>query len=206
LILLAAWILTFVVGYALLGAPGYWWYMLPVLFGLQVFAALGLGFLLQRPQRSLRIVGFILTVLFVGISLRSAITSVEANKGDRRAATYRAVAAWLEENTTPDSSVAFVEIGYLGYYSNRHIVDLAGLTAPNLTENASRFDLAANFWITTPDYFLYTAAFDWLIGDIVRDPCFVEAYRLAAELPSHFGAPLLIYQRVGPTATASCAA
>ena len=34
---------------------------------------------------------------------------------------------WIEKNTPEDAQVAAVEIGYIGYYSNRRIVDPHGL-------------------------------------------------------------------------------
>jgi hypothetical protein len=42
------------------------------------------------------------------------------------------VAKWIEKNTDPDAVIAAHDIGALGYYSTRFIVDLAGLITPDV--------------------------------------------------------------------------
>jgi hypothetical protein len=43
-----------------------------------------------------------------------------------------AVARWLAENTAPDDLVAAHDIGAIGYYAGRPILDLAGLISPEV--------------------------------------------------------------------------
>ncbi len=43
-----------------------------------------------------------------------------------------AVAGWLAENTELDDLIAAHDIGALGYFSNRTLVDLAGLISPEV--------------------------------------------------------------------------
>lgn len=43
-----------------------------------------------------------------------------------------AMALWIEENTDPDMLIAAHDIGALGYYGNREIIDLAGLISPEI--------------------------------------------------------------------------
>lgn len=198
LLLLAAWVTLFLLGYGYLQAPAYWWYMLPLLFALWLFAGVGLAVLAHQPGRGWRWVGVALTLFFLGVTLQRGVESLQRGQGDVRAETYLATAAWLRENTPPGSTVAFVEIGYLGYYTDNRIVDLVGLIEPAFTANGARLDLASNFWQAQPDYLLYHPAFDWLLAAIVEDGRFRSQYRLAAQLPSHLGSPLHVYERVAP--------
>jgi hypothetical protein len=55
---------------------------------------------------------------------------------------------WLRENTPERSSIATPEIGTLGYFSQRRIVDLAGLVTPQMVpylERETPADAIANF-------------------------------------------------------------
>ncbi|MGB0389847.1 MAG: hypothetical protein ACPGWR_33920, partial [Ardenticatenaceae bacterium] len=98
-------------------------------------------------------------------------------------------------NTPRRSTVAFVEIGYLGYFSQNRIIDLVGLVDPAFRDNGANLDLASNFWQAEPEYFLYAPDFNWLLGPIVEDERFPQKYRVVTEIPSHFSTPLMIYQK-----------
>jgi hypothetical protein len=43
-----------------------------------------------------------------------------------------ATAHWIAENTSSTDLIAVHDIGAVGYYSNRNIVDLAGLVSPEI--------------------------------------------------------------------------
>ncbi len=195
LTLIVAWVALFLVGYTLLQAPPYWWYMLPVLFGIQLLATLGwIGIGRWSPPR-LRALLLVALVTYLSVVGYRSVNGVRTLQGDKRADSYKSLVAWV--NQTPENStVAFVEIGYLGYFSERPIIDLVGLTDPRLTEHGATLDLATNFRQTTPDYFVYVEDFDWLLGAIVREPEFARHYRLEAELPSHLSHPFQIYKYV----------
>ncbi|MFH1632540.1 MAG: hypothetical protein ABIG63_00815, partial [Chloroflexota bacterium] len=51
---------------------------------------------------------------------------------DARLGIYRAVGEWLDANTPPDASVGALEVGIIGYYSHRSMVDFAGLIQPEV--------------------------------------------------------------------------
>lgn len=196
LLLIALWTFVFLAGYALIGAPGYWWYIIPVIFALQPFMGLGLLFFLHHRNLSLKRIGIALTLFVLVVTLRIGIVSTQAYSGDKRAETYMGAAKWLKANTPYRSTVAFIEIGYLGYFSDNRIIDLVGLIDPAFTENGATLNLASNFWQAEPDYFLYSPDFNWLLGPIVQDERFEEQYQVVESLPSHFTTPLFVYQRV----------
>ena len=43
---------------------------------------------------------------------------------------YRRGAEWIKAHSEPNASIAYVEIGVIGYYSERPILDLMGLVTP----------------------------------------------------------------------------
>ncbi len=53
---------------------------------------------------------------------------------DPRYSIYRAAGEWLAENTPPDASVGALEVGIIGYYAKRSMIDFAGLIQPAVTD------------------------------------------------------------------------
>lgn len=197
LLVFAAWCMVFIAGYIWLRAPGYQWYVLPVLCALQIFAALGLAWLSGARPAWLRAAGAILALVFLAVNVAYAVTATGAPADEPRAVPYRAVAQWLRENTPPHSTVAYVEIGYLGYFTDNRVIDLLGLTEPRFIENASKLDVQSNFWLAEPDYLVHTPAFDWLFGDLVQQARFKERYRPAFTVPGFDEQPLTVYAHTG---------
>ena len=195
LLLLGLWTVVFLAGYTYLNAPGYWWYMMPVFFTLYIFALLGILFFLEQPRRWMQITGLVVALFYLSVTLKISVQNAYQKEVDPRASTYLAVAEWLNSNTPLNSTVAFVEIGYLGYFTENRIIDLVGLIDPAYRDNGVHLNLASNFWQAEPDYFLYVPDFDWLLASIVEDERFPQRYRIVTEVPSHFSTPLMIYQK-----------
>jgi hypothetical protein len=42
------------------------------------------------------------------------------------------IASWLRDNTPPDALIAVHDIGAVGYFANRPLLDLAGLVTPEV--------------------------------------------------------------------------
>jgi hypothetical protein len=198
LLLLAAWCGVFIAGYAWLQAPGYGWYVLPVLCALQVFGALGLAWLAGARRTWLRALGVVLALVFLAVNVHYAVIVTREPGLEPRAVPYRAIARWLRENTPPGSTVACVEIGYLGYYTDNHVIDLLGLTEPRFVANATKLDLESNFWLAEPDYLVYTAGFAWQFGGLVDQVRFKERYQAVLTSPGVGPEPLVVYARTAP--------
>lgn len=91
------------------------------------------------------------------------------------------VARWLEENTDPDDLIAAHDIGAIGYFAPRPLLDLAGLISPEvvpyLDDPGAMADYVrqsnANYLITAPGWTyapltdnttpLYTTNYDWTV-------------------------------------------
>jgi hypothetical protein len=61
---------------------------------------------------------------------------------------YRAVGQWLDANLPPDASVGALEVGIIGYFAHRPMVDFAGLIQPEVAgqlNNGATYDDAALF-------------------------------------------------------------
>lgn len=200
------WILLYIVGYTVLDVAAYWWYQLPILFVLQIIVALGLiAFQDYATQLGgkLKLLSYvfptILAVVVVSLLAHPRVAAVLSYAGDPRASSYLALAEWFNENTEPSQSVAYVEIGYLGYYTDNRIIDLLGLVTPSITPYIAKGDFAQGFWAYQPDYFVYLPDFDWALSEIHNDIRFEQYYRAVATLSGPREADFVVYERVNFT-------
>jgi hypothetical protein len=172
-LLFLAWPLLYFLAYSALGVSRYYWYYAPLLPGF--IAAVGLGIaaagaglragLRTRPGARLpaweRWGAFVLLgLLFLSQAQSLAELRVQA---DRRYPIYRAVGEWLESNTLPGDRVGALEVGIIGYYARRPMVDFAGLIQPEIAARlgeGSNYEDAALWAVENyqPEYLVLPAA------------------------------------------------
>ena len=157
---LVGWIIVYVVGYLWFGVASFPWYFVPPLAAINLIIALGIGFLLgdgrlgdYRPgassadasqatkkyplsspwfSRLLQVLGIlVLALLIVGQAthLRRLISLPE------RPLAYVSAGQWLADNTAEEARVATIEIGRIGYHSQRPIIDTMGLVSLDMTDH-----------------------------------------------------------------------
>lgn len=141
---LPAWVLAYGLFYTLVGAVTFPWYFVPPLLGVLMLAALGLGLLLgdgmtaDQPERGratwLRplVALLLLLLLLVGYG-REAVVAAGRQHGYQPA--YVPAGRWLAENAPAGAQVATIEIGVLGYESQRPILDTMGLVSADMTDH-----------------------------------------------------------------------
>jgi len=146
--LLALWSAIYFASYAALGVSSYFWYYAPLAPG---FVA-ALGMCLQQvvawsthirfgeSHRSFTLVSrlaamacLVLIGLLGFMQAQSAIGTARL-AADKRVGIYRAVGEWLNANTPPGESVGALEVGIIGYYSHRPMIDFAGLIQPEVAQ------------------------------------------------------------------------
>jgi len=201
-LLFPAWAALYIAGYAALGVPDSTTYQAPVHFVALIVSGFGFVALIHfalRLKGSLRIVsvcGAVAAVagfLYVMIPYRAAL-HLQA-RGDWTAPTYTQMGLWFHDNTQPSQSVAYIEIGRLGYYSGNRIIDLAGLLDPEVARHVARRDFAWEFYRALPDYYVHLADFDWALKDIRANPEFGKRYEPVAGMPSPTKSDFVIYAR-----------
>ena len=205
-LILVIWMSFYTAGYAILDVAGYWWYQLPILFVVQLLVALGLAAveeLATTLDGKANLLGHALAIVLVvavtTLLARPRVTAILRGTGDLRASSYLALADWINENTDPAQSIAYLEIGYLGYHTDNRIVDLMGLVTPGISPYIAEGDFASGFWAYEPDYFIYLPDFSWALASIREDPRFEQRYRAVTTLPGPRETDFAIYARVGPS-------
>lgn len=167
------WGLLMAAAYTLLGVNAYFWYFaqpftaLAAAMGLGAHAAAALARRWGRRPAQIALAALIgLALLAAGDALRYQLANPDA-----RLAVYRSAGEWLAANTAPDDTVGMLEVGVIGFYSRRPIVDFAGLIQP---------DVAAQFALVGDGGYLGAAG--WAI-DRYRPAWLVlgESFRPAVE-------------------------
>jgi hypothetical protein len=113
-----------------------------------------------------------------------------------RQRSYREAALWIRDNSTPEESIAFLEIGVLGYYSDRTVEDLLGLVTPRSLPFIAKKDLVGAFLAhPTPIFLCHTGRRS--TRSILQQPWFRRAYRQVASFPANgSGGVVLVFRRV----------
>ena len=119
---------------------------------------------------------------------------------DWRRVAYRAVGEWLAAHSPPDADVAFDEVGILGFYSDRRILDLIGLVSPATRPYSAVNDQLGAF-LQHPTTYVVFHTFGARGGTrpVVSRPWFAHAYKEVARFnyPELGGAAVLFERRPG---------
>jgi hypothetical protein len=113
---------------------------------------------------------------------------------------YKQAAEWLRQSAQPEDSVAYVEIGVLGYYSDRPVEDLMGLVTPRVLPYVARNDVLGAFLTQPAPYVIFHPR--GRMAPIIHAPWFPAAYEKVAsfqdsDIPR--GKLLLFHRRPGAT-------
>lgn len=111
--------------YIYLNVPPYHWYFIPFLFSLTFFAAIALSQIqrINRPiHTELWLFAFIISLLSIG-------RAIKYPEKDPRREAY--LSAAKKADTLPEGPLGTLEVGTVGFYTKRKIIDFVGLTSQN---------------------------------------------------------------------------
>ncbi|MHB0875266.1 MAG: DUF2079 domain-containing protein [Anaerolineae bacterium] len=143
--LFLAWPLLYALAYTALGVPRYFWYYVPLVPATVLLLAIAMRSIFRRARQEWRMG----PALMLSLVLLTVLVYSHGDHMARLAAApastaivNRAAGEWLAAHTPPGASVGALEVGIVGYYGGRHMVDFAGLVQP---EVASRFDAGSTY-------------------------------------------------------------
>ena len=217
------WAILHLGGYSILGVAPYYWYYAPLLPAAALLTAVGIATAvgaasaLVRPLRVRSVVvvalGFLLTAphLVSNAQSRQALLHPRASHPEdpqykvlpeAKVAVYRRVGDWLRQNTPEDVLVGVTEVGVIGYYSERTMVDFLGLLRPQVVDALKRGDMAWALLYYQPDYVVLTRVNPLYSYDLGGDEWFRQAYLPVQvfEDASFWAAPVTVYRRQTPRA------
>ena len=123
----------------------------------------------------------------------SISTAIIAQNPDWKARVYPDAARWLAANTSAAANFATIDIGHLGYWSNRPIIDIVGLAQPDVAAHIAQGDFGYAVRHYQPDMVLI--GYSWL-PEVQTLPWFQADY-----VPRHYfkfktlNEPLVLFSR-----------
>lgn len=205
LVTLAGWLLLHELCYRLAGVPFAPWYHVAGLAALLGLAAWGAVAIASSPTRwvpALRRALPAAAALLILPLLLPALAYLAGTWGhppDIRTRLYAAVASHLRATTPSGAVVASMEIGALGYYSARPVLDLVGLVDPEVVAARRAGRLPELVAERSPEHILVPPPFlGRELGEVMRHPAIRRRYRPAARFfdPGYRHDPVVLYRRV----------
>lgn len=126
--------------YVLANIPSYHWYYAPLIFIAILYAVRGI------PPTRFAHAAFAVILVVSGIT-NFFFLRIWGPDWD-----YVNIAQWINRNTPPTASVETVELGQIGWYTHRRVIDILGLTYPKNARHIAAHDPASWLAEDRPDY------------------------------------------------------
>lgn len=133
------WPALYFAAYSWLHVSRYFWYYAPLVPGYVVAVGAGLSGIADMTQvnKISKRLSHLLKYLPIGLILIFLLAQVSFlarmyRNPDERYAAYRAAGEWINSHTLPEDQVGALEVGIIGYYAERPMIDFAGLLQPGV--------------------------------------------------------------------------
>lgn len=157
-----AYAILFFIFYKWYNIPDYFWYKAPIVFLILLFALIAIFSVISRVKSSFLDSIFSVVIILIFLFKFSLFTLLEPTFEPVRTKhsliteneDYKNIGLWLAKNTKSNASIAMVEIGVVGYFSDRKIIDVLGLVNEHNAEFIGNKDLFSWLIFYQPDYIL----------------------------------------------------
>ena len=175
--------LLYVLAFALLNVPAAEWYYAPLMPGLAMLTARGVqvvaeglaNLVITKARPRTLVAGgaaALLLALLLGL-LYPLSAEIIGEHPDWKAIAYPPTARWIAQNTNASATLATIDIGHLGYWSHRRIIDIVGLAQPDVATHIAQGDFGYAIRHYQPDLILL--GYLWL-GEVQSAAWFQEMY------------------------------
>jgi hypothetical protein len=189
----SAGVVAFVAVLSISGVAFFPWYTALPVYACLVMVGVGSSVLVSTSVGWRAISTGAVVALSLGLAISVGLSREIARMSPDRME-YADVARWLRSNSAADASVFALEIGRIGFLSDRRIVDALGLLDGQANEHIRNQDW--NWWVYAyePDFLVWHRGMELAQESGVRDePWFQTTYRLAFETPT-----MEVFERIAP--------
>ena len=154
LLILFAYVILITFFYLALHIPNYHWYYsihMLTLFILVSYGAYDVFIYISKNTVNAILKYSLLAVIFV-YPIGTQVQMFILLQKEAPHKEYEMIGEWLRDNTPADSKIAAVEIGHLGWYSDRYVIDILGLVNPMNAEFIGQRKFSKWFDYYKPDY------------------------------------------------------
>jgi hypothetical protein len=190
--------------YPVLRVPFYLWYVIPVIaacfYGVSYMLSEACHWFARSSKAELsrglmanRIEASIAVLLIVAVAMH-IVPTVSGYRTPSHLDAYRDAALWIRENTLPEETVAYYEVGVVGWFSERPIQDLLGLVTPAMTENPAQGRRFGRVLREQPTEIVldHTAR---RVGNLPSREWFQRTYEPVAEFPDAGGGEVVVFRK-----------
>lgn len=198
---LLGWTVLYLMAFTLLQVARYPWYFAPLAPAGAVLAAEGTVHILRAVARFRvhpALQAAAMGLIIIAVVAPAADGALQAAwTPDPRLVVYRESGEWLRAHTAPDATVGALEVGIVGYYSQRPIVDFAGLIQPEVADQlgpSATYHDSATWAIQTyqPDYVLLQRPHQ---RALVQETWFRQEYEALWDFTNREAIWLTLYRR-----------
>lgn len=196
------WAVLHSVAYSLLGVAGYHWYYAPVALAGSWLVALGARSIYEQIRRWTvgKSWAIFATGALLGISFYGQVNSlwrVATSLPGPRESLYQKGGLFLNSETPPQARVAVMEVGIIGYYAQRPMIDFLGLLQRNVAQALSRGDIFWSIAHYQPEYVVLNTINPLYSYYLDPESWFAYAYQPVQTFadPGFWGSPITIYER-----------
>jgi hypothetical protein len=158
-IALPIWTWGYAFAYALAAGPMHPWYYPPFYAGYLILIFAGFYSLYERTaflQKQVIITAGICSAIIIVLCLSYFRAQQLEKEQVHLNGVNKATGLWLKENALPGARIGIKDIGYIGYYSQRKVLDLAGLVSPECIPFRARNDFLGPIRKFQPEYFAFS--------------------------------------------------
>ena len=202
ILLIASWPLLIFLGYWAMGVPAAYNYYAGLVPLLMILTALGTASLAGRVAREwsgwrrheIRICALLCIPLLIAVL--TPTVNLLGREPQPRYRIYRTAGEWLAENTPANATVGMVEIGIVGFYCDRYIVDVCGLITPTVGPHMATGDVSWPIRTYRPDFMLlHDPLWASLESPIASAPWFRESYECIRTFDGPRPYRLVVYRK-----------
>jgi hypothetical protein len=203
------WTALYFLAYTLLGVSRYFWYYAPLAPAFVVLVAEGMaalvgffsGIILKRQGLASRFpVLAISSLLLIALTVPMTTKVLQMRQQlDPRFEVYRDVGQWLAVHTPPQASVTLLEVGVIGYYARRPMIDFAGLIQPDVARQLASSGTYQNSaaWVIQTYWPDYVVLHRWDFVGVVESDWFRAKYLPVRDFNEQEALWLTVYRRDG---------
>jgi hypothetical protein len=195
--------LLYLIAFTWLNVPEADWYYAPLVPGVALLTARGVQLLADTlarlagsdARRRALVAGSVAAVMIAVLlgALYPLTDKVVRDHPNWKARAYPPTARWIAQNTNAVASLATIDIGHLGYYSGRPIVDIVGLAQPDVSTHIAEGDFGYAIRRYQPD--LVLLGYLWLT-EVQNADWFQAEYAVRQFFrPAGMEQPLLLFSR-----------
>ncbi len=199
--------ILYIITFVALGVTFAEWYYAPLMPGLALMTARGVQVIADGGAKVMRQIvksnsalpQLVSTLVAAGLifllvtTLYPVSADIISSHPDWKAQAYPDAARWIAKNTNQSATLATIDIGHLGYWSGRPIIDIVGLAQPDVAAHIAEGDFGYAIRQYEPDMVLLGAS--WL-PEVRSLDWFQESYNPRHTLKLNgMAEPLVLFSR-----------